>query len=207
MKDLRKELYFSKTDATSVAEVMGLFEKLLNMDWVIDIYQNKEPKTINLKDLGWRISFSNSKRAAGYCKWKYRPANFLGIREVYGKEVQLSMYLLEQNLGEGKGSEWEETIRHELAHAIDFELRKKSNHDKHWKAVARAILSTGARTFTSNQLGDEKQSKYTLICDGCGKESKKHKRPTKKYACGRCCKVHNGGRYSVDFVLRLVQNY
>jgi predicted SprT family Zn-dependent metalloprotease len=206
MKDLTKELYFSKNDATSIEEVKALFETLLDTDWVIDIYRNKEPQTFNLRELGWKISFSNAKGSAGYCSWKFRNVG-LGIKEPYDKQVQLSKYLLEQNLGEGKGAEWEETIRHELAHAVDFELRGKSNHDNHWKAVAKAMLSTGARTFTSAQLADNKQSKYTLVCDSCGTKKKSHRKKTKLVACGKCCREHNNGRFSHDFVLRQVQNY
>lgn len=206
MKDLRKELYFSKNDATSIEEVKALFETLLDTDWVIDIYRNKEPRTFNLRELGWKISYSNSKKSAGYCKWEGQRVNLLEVR-YFNKQVQLSKYLLEQNLGEGKGAEWEETIRHELAHAVDFELRQKSNHDKHWKAVAHAMLSTGERTFTKEQLADNKQSKYTLVCDVCGKETPKHRETKRSYACGKCCKEHNGGKFSVDFVMRLVQNY
>jgi len=205
-KNLTKELYFSKNDATSVREVHALFEKLLATTWVINIYRNQEPKEINLKDLGWRISYNNAKKAAGTCMWKMRNVGF-GIQEAYAKEVQLSMHFLQQNLGEGKAFEWEEVIRHELAHAVDFELRKKSNHDRHWVAVANAMLSTGERTFTDNQIGDEKPSKYTLVCGSCGKESKKHRRPTRESACGKCCREHNGGRFSKEFVLDVIQNY
>jgi predicted SprT family Zn-dependent metalloprotease len=131
----------------------------------------------------------------------------LGIREPYKKEVQLSSHFLSQNLGEGKGREWDEVIRHELAHAVDVELRGKSGHDKHWKAVANAMLSTGVRTFSKEQLSDETQSKYTLVCNSCGKETKKHKRPSRLHACGTCCKVHNGGKFTTDFVMRVRQNY
>jgi len=205
---LTKELYFSPSDSTTIKEVKELFEELLSLDWTIDIYRNKEARTFNLKDLGWRIEYNNRKTSAGNCSMSYR-RNFFGDKEYYNKRVRLSMHFLSQenNLGEGKGAEWEEVIRHELAHAIDVELRGRTSHDRNWKAVANAMLSSGRRTFSRENLEDKKLSKYTLVCDTCGKRTPSHKKKRIKSACGTCCKKHNGGRYSEEFLLRQVQNY
>jgi len=204
--DLTKELYFKENDATTVAEVKALFERMLDVTWTIDIYRNKEARTFNLRELGWKIDYNNAKRSAGICQWSWK-VNPLGNREPQTKRVKISMYLLTQNLEEGKASEWEETIRHELAHAVDVEFRNKSNHDRIWTAIAKEMLSSGRVTFTSDDLKDDKESKYTLICDGCGVEKKSHKKKKRLSACGKCCREHNGGRYSLDYVLRQVQNY
>jgi len=209
MKDLTKELHYSPSDATTIAAVKELFEELLAQTWTIDIYRGGTPKTFNLKELGWTIGFNNAKRSAGICGWKRRRTGMGGISttEIHSKKVELSMHLLSQNLEEGKASEWEETIRHELAHAVDVEMRNKSNHDNTWKAVARAMLSTGARTFTSDDLKDEKQSKYTLVCPKCKKEKKSHKKKKKASACGACCRAYNNGRYSTEYILVQIKNY
>ena len=208
MQDLTKELYFTPHCSTTIAEVKRLFERLLAETWTIDIYRNGTPKTFNLKDLGWYIDYTNKKRSAGTCKRLRNRAT----GEIYNKRVCLSMHFLSQaqNLVETKGAEWEEVIRHELAHAVDVEMRGKSNHDRTWKAVAHQMLSNGRRTFSSDELEDNKTSKYTLICDTCEKEQKSHKRPSRgrgEAACGKCCKEHNNGRFDPRFVLRRVQNY
>lgn len=204
-KDLTKELYFGKNDATSVEEVMALFQHMFQLDWTIDIYKNKEPQTFNLSKLGWKVGVNKAKTSAGYCQWRWEIVNeFFGEKRYYGKKVELSLHYLgqEQNLAEGKGLEWEEVIRHELAHAIDFEMRKKSNHDKHWKAVANAMLSNGRRTFTKKELRDDKSSKYTLICPNCGYSCKKHKNTGHTYACGLCIKSEG-----VRHTMTMRQNY
>jgi len=206
MKDLTKELYYTPKDSTTVKEVEALLEKLISLTWTIDIYRNKSAVKINLKDLGWRIGFNNRKGSAGICKSRGR-RNALGDIELYGKKIELSMHFLKQNLEEGKGTEWEEVIRHELAHAVDTEMRGTSDHSRTWKAVAHAMLSNGRRTFSSNELKDEKLSKYTLVCGSCGTKKASHKKKKRISACGKCCREHNGGKYTEKFALKQVQNY
>ena len=206
MKDLTKELYFSPQSATTIAEVKALFEKLLSVTWTIDIYRNKKATTINLKDLGWRIEYNNKKTAAGSCK---RMRNRM-TREITNKRVQLSMHFLSQaeNLSEGKGKEWEEVIRHELAHAVDVEMRGVSDHSRTWKAVANAMLSTGRITFSSDELEDNKLSKYTLKCtdedcDYTRSSHKKRKENSRSYPC--CNDCYNSGKGYVRLIQK--QNY
>jgi len=207
MKDLTKELYFSPSDSTTIEEIKELFETLLAQTWTMDIFRNKEAREINLKDLGWTIGYSNARNAAGTCSYRGR-RDFSTNKIIFTKkEVKLSLHLMKQNLGEGKGAKWEETIRHELAHAMDVELRGKTNHDRTWRFIAGKMLSNGERTFTDSDLADNKQSKYTLICDTCKKEQRSHKKKKKLSACGGCCRAYNGGRYSEKYVLRQVQNY
>ena len=202
MQNLTTELYFTPHCSTTVAEVKRLFEKLLAETWTIDIYRNGTPKTFNLKDLGWYIEYHNKKRSAGTC----RRTRSRATGEISNKRVMLSMHFLNQaeNLVETKGAEWEEVIRHELAHAVDVEMRGKSNHDRTWKAVAHQMLSNGSRTFSSDELEDNKLSKYTLICEnGCGKKRPSHRKKKGKSSCSDC----SGGRFNENFLLTQVQNY
>jgi len=207
MKDLTKELHFAPEDATTIGEVKRLFERLLATTWTIDIYRNGTPKTFNLKELGWSISYNNRKGSAGICKRKFR-RNIFGDKEFYNKKVELSMHFLTQNLEEGKGAEWEEVIRHELAHAVDNEMRGKSSHDRTWKAVAREMLSSGRVTFSQDELKDEKLSKYTLKCveDKCDYTRPSHKirkANARSYPC--CTTCYNAGKGYKRLVQ--VQNY
>lgn len=209
MKDLTKELYFTPQDATTISEIKRLFEMLLDTTWSIDIYKGGTSRVINLKQLGWKIEYNNAKRAAGKCKWGWRRNGF-GDKEVrYGtKKVLLSMHYMKQNLEEGKAAEWEEVIRHELAHAMDVEIRGKSNHDNHWKAVAREMLSSGRVTFSKDELKDEKLSKYTLKCveDDCDYTRKSHKKRKENARSFPCCTTcYNAGKGYKRLVQ--VQNY
>ncbi len=202
-KDLTKELYFEQNTNTTAEELQNLVEHMLGLTWTIDIYRHGAPKIICLADLGWEFKFGKTKSAAGRCIRKGVRRNCFGdVEEVKEKYIELSMHYIDQNLEEPK--EWEEVIRHELAHAIDFEIREKSNHDRHWRVIANKILSTGERTFTNDQLKDEKQSKYTLICEnGCGKKIPSHRKKKRQSSCGDC----SGGRFNPDYILTQVQNY
>jgi len=203
MKDLTKELHFAPEDSTTIKEVKELFERLLNVTWSIGIYRGGTSRVINLKKLGWSIVYNNAKTSAGKCRRKKNRST----GEMTRKTVELSNHFLTQNL-EGKGSEWEEVIRHELAHAMDFEIRAKSNHDNHWKAVAREMLSTGERTFSSDDLKDEKASRYTLKCveEGCSFSRPSHKLRKVNARTHPCCETcHSEGKGLKRLVQ--VQNY
>ena len=191
MKDLTKELYFKSGDSTTITEITKLANELLAIDWKINIYRNRIETKINLKDLWWKFNFNNRKRSAGLCNSRT-------------KEISLSMHLFSQNMN--NATQWEETLRHELAHAIDFCIRKKSAHDLHWRMIAREILSTGERCYSYKEIQDTK-SKYTAVCDNCNREVPKHKKTKVKKACGKCCRTYNNGRFSEKYILRFIQNY
>jgi len=191
MKDLTKEMHFEENDKTTFGEIERLANKMLATTWTIDIYRSRLAQDFNLKERGWKFEFNSRKRAAGVCS-----------RE--RKTIYLSKYLLEQNLH--KSLEFENTIRHELAHAIDIEMRGKSDHSRVWKAIAKAVLCTAERCYTGSEIGDKK-SKYTLVCDTCETEQPSHKRKKRISACGDCCRNYNGGRYTEKYALRQVQNY
>ena len=192
MKDLTKEMYFAENGLTTAKEIEKLANDLLNETWKVDIYRFQDTNVINLALIGWKFEFNTRKRAAGLCSKN-------------DKTIYISKWLLDQNLH--KSLEFENTLRHELAHALDFEIRGMSNHDKVWKFIARQVLCTAERCFTSEQIGVTETTKYTLICDTCGKKQPRHKTIKRKTACGKCCNEHNFGRYSDKYLLRLVQNY
>lgn len=191
-KDLTKQMYFTEGQGTTVAEIKALAIALLDTTWTIDIYRFQPASVINLLDLGWSFEFNDRKRAAGLCSSR-------------SKTIYISKWLLEQNLH--KGLEFENTLRHEIAHALDFKMRGTSDHSKIWKMVAKQVLCTAERCYTSEQISVTATTKYTLICDTCNKTTPSHKVKKRKTACGHCCKVHNFGRYTEKYALRQVQNY
>jgi predicted SprT family Zn-dependent metalloprotease len=191
-RDLTKELYFTEKQGTSELEIEKLSIHLLKQDWTIDTYRFLPSKVFNLYERGWRFEFHDRKNAAGTCH--------LG-----NKVIKISRWLLRQNLN--KGLEFENTIRHEIAHAIEFEIRGESDHGKLWKFIARQVLCTAERCFSREQIGITETTKYTLVCDSCGKNTASHRAKKRDSACGNCCREHNFGRFSAKFILRQVQNY
>ncbi len=191
--DLTKEMHFSENSLTTLKEIKDLAIQLLNTTWTIQpIYFFQEAKEINLLDLGWHFEFNTRKNAAGLCSMRR-------------KTIYVSQWLLEQNLE--KSLEFENVLRHEIAHALDFQIRGKSDHLREWKSIARQVLCTADRCYDSKQISVSVTTKYTLICDGCGKGQPSHKKITIKTACGTCCREHNFGKYTEKFELRQVQNY
>lgn len=52
----------------------------------------------------------------------------------------------------------EDTLRHELAHALDAKIRGYSNHDKHWRKCARIM---GATPRAKHKIfGDEAKKRF-----------------------------------------------
>jgi len=196
MNELATEKFYNDGDSTTLAEIRDLANELLGITWTIDIYKHQPAQHINLSDKGWRFEFNSRKRAAGLCE--FAPSR--GRKVIY-----ISEWLLKQNLE--KASEFENTLRHELAHALDYEMRRTSDHSRIWKAIAKQVLCTAERCYTSDQIAVKVKTKYTLICDTCGKQSPSHKIKRRVSACGDCCRQFNGGKFSEQYALRQVQNY
>jgi predicted SprT family Zn-dependent metalloprotease len=193
MKDLTKEMHFAENGLTTAKEIEKLAIELLNTTWTIDLYRYQDAKVINLLDLGWCFEFNSRKRAAGLCS----------KRE---KTIYISKWLLDQNLD--KSLEFENTLRHELAHALDFEIRGKSNHDKVWKFIARQVLCTAERCYSNKVIQTKVETKYTLKCveEGCDYTRPSHKaRPknARSYPC--CTDCYNAGKGYKRLVQ--IQNY
>lgn len=165
-------------------EIVGLAETLLNTNWTID------NKVYNLKAGKWSFAFNNRKKSLGLCDARL-------------KVIYLSKDFVISN--PDNFFIWNDTLRHEIAHAIDFEIRGKSDHSEAWKRIARQV---GCET---EHFNDDKLimpiSKYVLKCNNCGLEKNVHRKKVNKAACSVCCTEHNKGKFSLDYVLTVVKNY
>tara|TARA_R110002096_G_scaffold428402_1_gene640035 strand:- start:163 stop:663 length:501 start_codon:yes stop_codon:yes gene_type:complete len=139
----------------------------------------------------WKFKFSNSKCSFGTCEWG---------RNV--KLIELSKPLTELNSKE----EVLDTILHEIAHALDFQIRGFSNHDYIWRKIAKGIGCNGERCYDRNTV-NLPEAKYTLKCNGCEKTTTRHRKPKRGMACGSCCRKHNNGRYSSDYIFDIKKNF
>lgn len=189
--NLAKEKYYEEGASTTLAEVKELANELLNTRFDIGIYRGQIPYTVTLALAGWTFEFNTRKRSVGRCNSTV-------------KTIQISTWFLEQNLD--KGTEWENTLRHELAHAIDCEMRGKSDHGRVWQAIAREVLCTAERCADGLTTTD-KPSKYTLTCPNCGEETASHKKKRSNSACSICCNKYNFGKFSPKYIVVQTQNY
>jgi len=161
----------------------------------------------NLLKLGYSFGWNNNKTRFGVHKMRMRKTRF-DFRECSSKRIELSKYMLDHSTK--KLEDWVNTILHEIGHAIDAAIRGRSSHDWHWVSVAKHIGCDGERCGDF-EVASTAPSKYTIVCDNCGKKSNGHKNSRTitqgRRACGKCCKKYNGGVYSDKFKLRQIQNY
>jgi len=143
-----------------------------------------------MSELDWGFQFNNNKRRLGLC------SNKTGNKMIY-----LSKWLIENT--ENGIDTWKNTMLHEIAHAIDWEIRKKSDHSYRWENIALAIGCNGRRTSIVKYKVDTLKTKYTLVCDNCGKTYPSHKLKRRKSSCTVC----GNGKYNEKYLLRQIKNY
>lgn len=177
--------YLSNTTITK-RELERLAIDLMSTDWEIPAFEDKV--NINLMELGWSFKWNSRKRSIGICDWEKM-------------EISLSKEILKTN--PDKSHEWEDTLRHEIAHAIDFSLRGFSDHGRVWQKIAKILLAT-PRACTETFVCAE--SKYLKVCPNCKKSVAIHKRTKKETACGECCQKYNNNRFSAEFILEIIVN-
>lgn len=172
-----------QTDSISKYEFNELFDLLMCRTWEVDGY------VYNLANLNWSWGYNTNKSRLGVCRGKQ-------------KLIEISTFLLYPNLATG-AKEFEDTIRHEIAHAIDVEVNGSSSHGYKWQRIAIQVGAKPTRCSSGIETG---KGKYTVKCDTCNHEEQAHRKRRGATACGKCCRRHNGGRYSDKFLLRFVVN-
>lgn len=119
----------------------------------------------------WSFEFDNAKRRFGCCK-------------IGKKKITLSKHLTKRN----KLEDVKDTILHEIAHALDYEDRGKSDHSEHWKRWARKVGADDSRCYDGDKINGV-EYKYYDYCPNCGQKSGRHRaRSHKKLlaSCGQC---------------------
>jgi hypothetical protein len=107
----------------------------LRLDDAIDLLNSKQLELIAiypfLKD--WSLSFDKAKRRAGVCR-------------LTEKKIGISLWHIENNTV----SVVLDTLLHEFAHAIAFELYKETGHGVQWKEIALELGATPKATGAFN---------------------------------------------------------
>lgn len=173
-------------------DVKVLVDELMSKEFKITTYSGTH--SVSAKGLGYRFEFNNRKRAFGTCYYSQ-------------KKISLSLPLCSENLDK-IDTRIRNTILHEIAHALSvyvYGIRSGRGHGHNWKAIAKQIGCDGERCYDGETVNLPK-AKYSLTCDNCGYESPKHRKVSRKYACAKCCKAHNGGKFSDKFILKFIEN-
>lgn len=125
----------------------------------------------------WSVRIGSAKRTLGSCRHRDRT-------------ISVSLPLAQVNTM----AEVEDTILHEIAHAL---CPPQAGHGPEWRRMARSIgakpeaRSSGSVPITPSIMGE---------CPNCYRAVYRHRR-SPKAACGYCCRRHNGGRFSSEYLL------
>ena len=125
-----------------------------------------------LRARGWTFGYDRARRRLGACH---------GSK----KRITLSSHLAPQLPAE----DVEDTIRHEIAHAIDWERRGRSAHDATWRALARACGARPERTFNGDLPDGAESALYRAVCPSCGIEAGRHRQPVRALRCRACARA------------------
>jgi predicted SprT family Zn-dependent metalloprotease len=119
--------------------------------------------------IGWHFTFDRARVRAGCC---YYPTNNRPGR------ITLSVHFVAMN----NSDEVEDTLRHELAHAL---AGRDAGHGPIWKS---ACLITGARPLRCYGRNVEMPpGAWKAVCIGCGRTHSRHRRPRQgNYHCIDC---------------------
>jgi len=124
--------------------------KLMSDTYQVDGYN------INLMDWGWSFELNNSYSANGQC-----------TRKNGDKILMLSEWLI-NNLNRPM-STWIDIMLHEIAHAIDIELRGHTDHSDLWVDVAHKIGCSG-EISTDGVFKEGVHPIYITECSTCGNQ-------------------------------------
>jgi|TARA_R110000851_G_scaffold196444_3_gene347401 predicted SprT family Zn-dependent metalloprotease len=133
---------------------------------------------INLMDIGWEFELSNSYTSNGQCN----------VNGLTGKKVLLLSEWLINNLDRSMDI-WKDVMLHEIAHAIDIEIRGCSDHSDVWVKLAQHIGCSGdISTYAEYKQGVHPI--FILECTTCGYQELSNEVSndikTDNSSCGRC---------------------
>lgn len=150
----------------------------------LEQFANEALDRYGLADQGWVFRWDHARKRFGSC--------------MYGKKrITMSVYLARLN----DVDQCQDTILHEIAHAL---AGQKAGHGPRWRAACHRVGAEPKRCFDAKDVALP-PSKYVRFCPSCERVSSLHRRSRKRYACGDCCKKHNGGKYSDAYRLVIME--
>ena len=171
----------------SIQDVERHANQLMTKEYRVEV--NGKVHNLTPSKLGYTFKFDNAKRRFGLCSYRR-------------KEISLSKPLCEYNLD--NFFQINDTMLHEIAHALSYKIHgdRGSGHCKRWVHVAKSIGCNGIRCYDSSQVNNI-EHKYSLICDTCGGNYPRHRKPRQEYSCAKC----EPKRFNSKYLIRVEQNF
>lgn len=127
---------------------------------------------------GWIFAWDRAKRRYGLCCYRTQTISLSRPLALIAPE------------------EVEDTLRHEIAHALAGD---QAGHGREWRIIARRVGARPERCGGTHSK--DLPPGWAATCSHCGYVSKFFRKPRRIKACGRCCKQYNGGRFTERFLL------
>ena len=131
-------------------------------------------------DTNWRFEFDDAVRRFGACHWNTH-------------KITLSRELVLRNERE----KVEDTIRHEIAHALctpptrGYRGERRERHGAEWKQMCKRTGAKPERCYDSDEV-DRVEGDWQATCRGCGRVHHKFRRPKRDlYCAAKDCKRQN----------------
>lgn len=160
---------------------MNLMISLMQTDWVL-----QDGSVINIWNKGWRAGWNQRRKALGVCSPRR-------------KDIRLSYPICKQNLH--NMAQLEDTIRHEIAHALDVIVRGRYDHGPAWQRMCKITGARPERAIKASIITDELPVPYILSCPSCGYQVPKFRKPKRTFSCGQCYP----GSFNPNYELKLVK--
>jgi len=125
---------------------------------------------------GWAFGFDRSRVRLGRCRFC--------LDRTTGRVVK-TITLGAAHAAQGWTAEVEDTVRHEIAHALDFETRGRSGHDAAWRRWAVRCGAT-PRSCSRAPRPDDDASPYVGVCAACGHRHPFYRAVVRAYRCPQC---------------------
>jgi len=104
------------------------------------------PKLLTVQQFAMRCLIDKGLAQKGWTfGWRRRNDNILGTCDSTWKTLQVSLGYANLN----PLSNVQDTVLHEIAHALDYELSGNSSHDEQWKAHAESVGAVPQATTTN----------------------------------------------------------
>lgn len=127
-------------------------------------------------------------------KWANKEVGRFGFCNCIDKRISLSRVMTQHETNMDRVNN---TILHEIAHAIDCEQRGFTNHDEVWETIAKSIGCSGSKCGVGD-LDKKKFIKWVAQCGHCEKEYYRYYQPKSEISCSDCDTEYNSD-FGLDF--------